>query len=34
MLHLCMLPADDADEVQLIERDSSGDRQPVQEVES
>jgi len=33
MLHLDMLPADDADEVQLIERDCSGDRQPVQEIE-
>jgi hypothetical protein len=39
MLHLDMLPADDADEVQLIERDSSGvaavtdDRRPVQEIE-
>ena len=39
MLHLDMLPADDADEVELIERDSSGvpavtdDRHPVQEIE-
>ena len=39
MLHLDMLPADDADEVELIERDSSGvatssnDRQPVQELD-
>jgi hypothetical protein len=34
MLYLDMLPADDADEVQLIERDCSGDRQPLQEIES
>ena len=33
MLSLDMLPADDADEVQLIERHCSGDRQPVQEIE-
>ena len=33
MLSVDMLPADDADEVQLIERDCSGDRQPVQEIE-
>ena len=39
MLHLDMLPAVDADEVRLIERDSSGvatssnDRQPVQELD-
>ena len=39
MLHLDMMPADDADEVQLVERDSSGvatssnDRQPVQELD-
>ena len=39
MLHLDMLPADDADEVELIERDSSGvpavtdDRHPVQEID-
>jgi hypothetical protein len=38
MLHLDMLPADDAEEVRLIEHDSSGvatpnERQPVQEIE-
>jgi hypothetical protein len=39
MLHLDMPPADDADGVQLVERDSSGvaaaneDRHPVQELE-
>jgi hypothetical protein len=33
MLQVDILPADDADEVQLIERDSSGNRQPVQGIE-
>ena len=39
MLHLDMLPADDANQAQLIERDSSGlaavtdERHPVQEIE-
>jgi hypothetical protein len=39
MLHLDMMPADEADEVQLIERDTSGattssdDRQSVQELD-